>query len=110
MTHNLDERAILRVIINLIKNAVEAMPKGGDLSIKAGVEDEVLMLEISDTGTGIETQTQKNIFTPFYTSKEMGSGLGLAYCKQAIEAHGGQISFESELGKGTAFTVRIPSS
>ena len=110
MTHNLDERAILRVIINLIKNAVEAMPEGGDLSIKAGVEDEVLILEISDTGTGIETQTQKNIFTPFYTSKEMGSGLGLAYCKQAVEAQGGQISFESELGKGTAFTLRIPSS
>ncbi len=106
--YNIDDHAILRVLNNLIKNAVEAMPDGGELSINAGILDEHLVLSVTDEGPGIEDEILHNIFSPFHTSKEHGTGLGLAYCKQAVEAHGGQITFKSEPGKGATFTVRIP--
>ena len=107
LTFNIDSLAILRVLINLVKNAVEAMPDGGTISIEAKTEDFLLLMSVSDEGIGIDPESVGKIFSPFYTNKEIGTGLGLAYCKQAVEAHGGNISFESN-GKGTVFTVMIP--
>jgi signal transduction histidine kinase len=99
---------IRRVLNNLIRNAVEAMPEGGELGVSCEVHGDNLVLTISDTGVGILDEEMENLFKPFYTTKSNGMGLGLAYCKRAVEAHGGTITVESEVGKRTSFTVRLP--
>ncbi len=108
LTYVLDGGSILRVMVNLIRNAVEAMPTGGEMYIGAHVEDGGLFITVRDNGAGISEEFQEDLFTPFHSNKEMGTGLGLAYCKQAVEAHEGRISFKSEQGEGTEFTVHIP--
>ena len=104
----LDRIKIRRVLDNLIRNAVEAMPGGGVLSLAGRVEGEVYSLEVKDTGAGISGEGLSKLFTPFYTTKPMGMGLGLAFCKRAVEAHGGSITVESEEKAGTTFTISIP--
>ena len=104
----LDEYRIRRVVDNLIKNAVEAMPGGGKLSIELKEVEETAHLTVSDSGKGIPEEIGKKLFTPFYTTKPAGTGLGLAICKRIIEAHGGKISFESIIGEGTSFTITLP--
>ena len=103
-----DQYRIRRVVDNLIKNAVEAMPDGGTLTLKIEAIDSMALLTVQDTGRGITDETARNLFTPFYTTKPAGTGLGLAICKQVVEAHGGRITFESRVGEGTAFTVALP--
>lgn len=104
----LDPTQIRRVLDNLIRNAVEAMPEGGTLVLSLEDEDEGLILKVVDTGDGIPEEEMTHIFKPFYTTKPNGMGLGLAYCKRAVEAHGGTIAFVSEAGVGTTFTVMLP--
>jgi len=106
----LDPTQIRRVLDNLLRNAVEAMPKGGDLRIAAGLREDDLVMVIGDTGSGIPTDLMPDLFRAFTTTKPKGIGLGLTYCKRALEAHGGSISVESEEGKGTRFTISIPQS
>jgi len=98
------------VVLNLSKNAIDAMPQGGTLTITTGREGEYVRLTVADTGTGIPKAVQKRIFDPFFTTKEpgKGTGLGLAICNDMVEKHQGSISVESEEGKGTTFTLKVP--
>ncbi len=106
---------IQQVIMNLVLNAREAMiPGGGILSIKATKQDDEVVLTIGDTGCGISPENLKKIFKPFFTTKtpgtagRTGSGLGLAFCAEIVEAHNGTISVQSEQEKGTEFTITLP--
>ncbi len=108
---------IQQVLMNLILNARDAMlPRGGILNIKATENSDAVQIEITDTGCGIEPGDMKNIFESFFTTKTdrisasrcSGSGLGLAFCKKMIDAHGGCISVESQPDKGSTFTITLP--
>lgn len=101
---------IRQAFMNLLLNARHAMlEKGGRLTISADQTADGTHIRITDTGCGIDPQRLKNIFTPFYTAgKENGNGLGLAFCRTVIEAHGGYIQAESVPGKGTTFKILLP--
>ncbi|MCW4049592.1 MAG: GAF domain-containing sensor histidine kinase [Candidatus Bathyarchaeota archaeon] len=104
----MDEIKLRRAIDNLIRNAVEAMPDGGKLKLRLLRDGDNTKFEVSDTGYGMSEEVKNNLFTPFFTTKTTGTGLGLASCKQSIEAHGGTIEYESSPGCGTKFTVSLP--
>ena len=97
-----------RALHNLIMNAVQAMPKGGELAIGASKKEESVYVTIQDSGVGIPAEVRTRLFTPLFTTKSKGQGLGLVVSNRIIEAHGGEITFESEIGKGTTFTVKVP--
>jgi signal transduction histidine kinase len=103
-----DQSKIERVFVNLIKNAVDAMPEGGVVEIASRQVNQMLELTFSDTGTGIAEDNLNKIFTPLFTTKLNGVGFGLPICKRIIEAHGGEIMVKSAVGKGTTFTVTLP--
>ena len=107
---SLDILKIRRVLDNLIRNAVEAMPKGGGLRISGSRGEKGVVIEVSDTGEGIRDEAMEDLFKPFYTTKPGGMGIGLAYCKRAVEAHEGSITVETELGAGTTFKVMLPDT
>ena len=94
--------------MNTILNAVQAMPEGGKLTITAGRRDNFLEVKVTDTGVGIPEETLGKIFDPLFTTKAKGIGLGLAVCKSVIDRHQGHIEVESEVGKGTTFTIKLP--
>jgi len=104
----LDPLKIRRVLDNLVGNALDAMPDGGVLMLEAGMAEDDVSIKISDTGVGIPEEEMSSLFKPFHTTKREGSGLGLVYCKRAVEVHGGTLTVESEVGVGTTFTVTIP--
>jgi len=104
-----DPLKVSRVLDNLLRNALEAMPGGGRLTVAAERASGELILEVADTGSGIPDEIMGKLFRPFLTTKVGGLGLGLPYCKKAVEAHGGSISAYSTPGKGTTFTVRLPA-
>ena len=98
-----------QVLQNLITNAVQAMPAGGVLTLRGEQDSEgTVRLEIADTGEGITHENMKKLYQPLFTTKSKGIGLGLVVCKNLVEANGGRIEVESELGTGTVFTVRLP--
>ncbi len=103
-----DDTKLTRVIDNLINNSVEAMPHGGRLTIETSVEGDEYVIVVSDDGEGISEDDLSQIFRPFFSTKETGMGLGLTYCREVVEAHGGSIDVESERGVGTVVTVRLP--
>lgn len=105
-----DSSAIQQVLLNLILNARHAMEdRGGTLTITATEQDESMRIEITDTGSGIDPERLKTVFTPFYTTgKENGNGLGLAFCRKVIESHDGCISVDSQKGEGTCFRIVLP--
>jgi PAS domain S-box-containing protein len=103
-----DANKIQRVFINLIKNAIDAMPNGGVLEISSRQNEENIDFIFADTGTGMPDDVIVRIFTPLFTTKAQGMGLGLVICKRIIEAHGGKIKVESALNKGTTFTLSLP--
>ena len=106
----IDEGKVKRAVINLARNAAEAMPGGGTFTIAAWKDGERIVLSFADTGAGIPEQIKDKLFEPFVTQgKRDGTGLGLAIVKQVIEAHGGEIRFESTPGKGTTFTFSLPA-
>jgi signal transduction histidine kinase len=105
----LDETSMRGALMNLLLNAIEAMPNGGMLSIAVNQSDEMLQLVIADTGHGIADDEVKKIFEPFFTTKEQGLGLGMPYAKKIIDQHGGKISISSELGKGTRISIVLPT-
>jgi len=97
------------VFVNLIVNAVDAMPNGGGLKLCCRREGDRIKLRFADTGTGIKEEIRERIFEPFYTTKGVhGTGLGLAVSYGIIERHGGMISVESQLGKGSTFKIGLP--
>ena len=106
----LDPAKIRRVLDNMIKNAVDAMPQGGTLTVETGREGGYIYITVSDTGVGIPEEKLSTLFKPFQTTKSKGLGLGLSYCKRAVEALGGRIQVESLVGKGTTFTIMIPDN
>ena len=107
-----DTDQMSQVLINLIMNAVHAMPQGGTLRLGIGRERDMVKLTISDTGHGIPKEVVAKIFDPFFTTKEFGkgTGLGLTVVKGIIEEHQGSITVESEEGNGTTFTILLPIS
>lgn len=104
----LDPLQMRRVLDNLIGNAVDAMPGGGVLRVAVDMGVDEVVVEVSDTGVGIPEDELSDLFKLFYTTKPNGIGLGLAYCKRTVEAHGGSITVDSKVGKGTTFTIKIP--
>lgn len=105
----LDESSIRGALMNLMLNAVEAMPDGGILSVAINQTDEKLQLKITDTGRGVSEEQAKRIFEPFFTTKEKGLGLGMPYAKKIIDQHGGTMSLDSELGEGTTISIELPA-
>ncbi len=105
-----DSQHFEQVIINLVLNAVDAMPKGGQLKISSFLKNTTVIIEIQDTGMGITQENLDKIFDPFFTTKEpgKGTGLGLSVSFNIIREHGGDILVESELNKGTLFSISIP--
>jgi two-component system sensor histidine kinase AtoS len=102
-----DEVLMRQAFTNLIQNAVEAMPEGGTITIE-GKKNKELKITVQDTGAGIPVENLKKVFLPFYTTKDKGTGLGLALVHKIILSHGGRIEVESEVGKGSTFTVILP--
>ena len=103
-----DSTFINRIMYNLVNNAVQAMPKGGKLTIQAYKEANDIVIAVKDTGVGIPDKAKSKLFTPLFTTKSKGQGFGLAVIKRMTEALGGTVSFESEEGKGTTFTLNLP--
>lgn len=101
-----DQDKLKQVVLNLCKNAIEAMPDGGTLTLRVHHAGESVQIEVADTGTGIPDGV--NIFEPFMTTKREGTGLGLSIARQIIAAHDGTLTYRSELGKGTTFVVALP--
>ena len=108
LTMMIDALMIKRVFINLITNALQAMPKGGQLTISADTADENAVISIQDTGVGIAEEHMSKLFQPLFTTKAKGQGLGLTVCKRLIETNDGQITVTSKLGVGSKFTITLP--
>lgn len=104
----LDSEIFKQAMLNLLLNAEQAMPKGGEITIQATIAPENLTLNLIDTGKGISAEGLEKIFKPFYSTRPGGTGLGLPTTKKIIEAHGGTIGAQSEPGKGTKFSIRLP--
>lgn len=103
------ENEIMEVSLNLIKNAVEAMPNGGRLDIRTYIEDGFVYFQVQDTGMGIKPENLDRIFQPFWTTKSLlGTGMGLSTCYGIVHRHSGEISVESRENEGTVMTVRFP--
>jgi signal transduction histidine kinase len=103
-----DRAKMKRVFVNIIKNAVDAMPKGGTLTMESRESNGDVKIVFSDTGVGMSENTLKNIFRPLFTTKAKGMGFGLPICKRFVEAHGGMIHVRSTVGKGSTFVVTLP--
>ncbi len=104
----MDKRLIKQALLNLIKNAMAVMPRGGKLGIIAELGQDELRISISDTGTGIPEELLTKIFEPYFTTKKSGTGLGLTITFKIIKEHSGDISLESKEGEGSTFTIHLP--
>ncbi len=104
-----DRDLLKRILANLINNAVQAMPNGGKLFINAIRKETELILTVEDTGIGIPEDIKPKLFTPLFTTKSKGQGFGLAVVRRMVEALKGKVTFESEPGKGTKFTITLPA-
>jgi len=105
-----DRSQLLQVLTNLTVNSIQAMPAGGSLTITTTRDDGHVLLIVEDTGAGMNDEVMKKIFNPFFTTKDVdeGTGLGLSVVHGIVTSHGGTIEVESEIGRGTKFTVRLP--
>ncbi len=105
---NLDSQRIKQVLINVVKNAIEASEENGKINFTSYVNKDRLIIIVEDFGKGMEKDTLDNLFTPFYTTKDYGTGLGLCLSKEIIEAHKGLINYTSFIGKGTTVKIVLP--
>ena len=103
-----DPKQVHQVLINLLKNAMEAMPTGGEITITSRVKGTNAEISVSDTGAGLAPEVAGNIFQPYFTTKEKGTGLGLAICQNIMAEHGGCIFADSPPGRGATFTIQLP--
>jgi len=94
--------------LNLILNAQKAMPDGGELMLRTRIEGRSAVLDVIDTGAGMDEDLQAKVFNAFFSTRAGGSGLGLPTTRKIVEAHGGTISLQSEAGRGSQFTIRLP--
>ncbi len=107
-TIEFDTEQLQQVFMNLILNAIQAMPQGGTLSLNTRQDAESLYCSVRDTGLGIPPENIQRIFEPFFTTKERGTGLGLSIVQRILSRHGAQISVTSQLGQGTEFIIQFP--
>jgi nitrogen fixation/metabolism regulation signal transduction histidine kinase len=105
-----DPELLHRVLSNLVLNAIDAMPEGGSIDLRVRDEASRGVIEVSDTGTGLTVEERDRLFTPYYTTKGHGTGLGLAVAQSVISDHNGSITVQSEPGRGTTFTIHLPKS
>lgn len=103
----IDQELIEQVLLNLVTNAIQAMPTGGQLSVSVSECETTAEIEVADTGCGMSSETLARVGTPFFTTKDNGSGLGLAFCKSIVTLHKGSFDIESEEGKGTRIVVKL---
>jgi signal transduction histidine kinase len=104
----LDRESFRRALLNLILNAKQAMPDGGQLTLRTVEEGDTVAIHLIDTGHGMDDRTASKMFEAFFSTKPGGSGLGLPTTQKIIAGHGGRISVESEVGRGTKFTIELP--
>jgi len=104
----IDRGQMVQVFFNIIKNALEAMKDGGAIAMTLSSDDETVSVKIADSGEGMTAERLAHLFEPYRTTKENGTGLGLMITRRIVSDHGGTIDVESEVGRGTAFTVRLP--
>jgi two-component system, sporulation sensor kinase E len=104
----IDPTQVQQVLVNLIKNALQAMTKGGTLTLQTGEGTQGVWVSVGDTGGGIPQEQINRIFEPFYTTKKKGTGLGLMIVQRIVRAHGGRIELESQVGRGTTFRIWLP--
>jgi signal transduction histidine kinase len=105
-----DQVQLKQVVVNLVVNSIQAMAGGGRLTVVISRDDSTAVIEVEDTGAGMTEDAMDQIFNPFFTTKDVGQGTGLGLCvvHGIVAAHGGTVGVESEVGKGSKFTVRLP--
>lgn len=103
-----DPDQLSRALRNLILNAMDAMPGGGSLTVRAAAQSNTVFLEVADSGAGLTREECERLFTPYYTTKQHGTGLGLAIVQSVVSDHGGKISVASEPGRGSTFKIELP--
>lgn len=106
----LDPKQVRQALLNIVKNSLEAMPHGGKLTVSTDFKDERVEITIADTGRGIPEENMELVLRPFFSTKHGGTGLGLPITVHIVKQHRGTISFESYVGLGTAFTIRLPAN
>ncbi len=104
---SLDKSLLEQVIANLVQNGLDAMPNGGTVFVRAFLRDSELWIEVEDGGSGIDEETAKQVFMPFFTTKDTGTGLGLSIVHRLVEQHGGTIDLHSRKGAGALFRIVI---
>ena len=103
------DRGLLRqALLNLVKNAMEALSRGGEIVLMSDMRGDHVDISVADTGSGIDPQVARNLFEPFFTTKTQGTGLGLSIARQISEEHGGELSWRNRPGGGAEFTIRLP--
>ena len=103
-----DPHQVRQVFLNVLRNAMEAMPNGGSIGITMLLADNFLVFQVTDTGAGIPQESLEHIFDLFFTTKPKGTGLGLAICRKILRDHGGDIAIDSVAGQGTTVTITLP--
>src|SRR5262249_52416073 len=103
-----DPRRIKEAMLNFVSNAIQATPSGGSVGIEVTKDDLAIQIAIRDTGAGMSPETIAKLGTPFFTTRETGTGLGVVLARSAIHQHGGEVRYESKLGEGTTVIVRLP--
>ena len=104
----MDPAQIKQALVNLIKNAIQAMTKGGALTVQTDPGVDGVVVSVADTGGGIPQEQINRIFEPFYTTKKKGTGLGLMIVQRIVRDHNGRMDLESHVGKGTVFRIWLP--
>jgi signal transduction histidine kinase len=103
-----DPELLKQCLINIIKNSIEAMGDGGDLTVTTGMQDDMIFISVDDTGQGIPAEDLPKVFNPFFSTKDKGSGLGLAMTKKIVDELGGKVELESKPGTGTCVALFLP--
>jgi two-component system sporulation sensor kinase C len=104
----IDEQQMHEVLMNLFNNAKDAMPGGGAIEIRTSCDQNKVKIAVKDSGCGMTEEVRSKIFEPFFTTKEKGTGLGLSICYSIIRTHNGELKAESQVGKGTIFSIILP--
>jgi len=103
-----DEGQLRQALLNLLRNAREAMPRGGPIDVRVAAEGMSVVIDVNDRGGGVPEEIRARVFTPFFSTKGEGTGLGLAITRHIVEAHGGTVTCEPRDGGGTTFRVALP--